>query len=469
MRSTRYAISPRTLRRTGRNGPLGDSLLETIVRQAFGPLEEHCLPGRVTVGTAEKRLLDRVVTNVCLPTATVFSGNPTDTRAPDGGTWNDRAYGDLSPHEHASWANITDEPPAREADPLDDFAPGQLWFANRETPSTIQRFKSLWESCGNLIHGYVRSAGAPQVRAYLVLRESQADAIGIRSVDSPLRYAPPIPDENAFLRELPATWKQASADDPEIAHGDLRETIDTKSRVLAYSEVYEVVGTNNFRRATYAFARPGGVETPIGKHMMVPMKKLAPGDVVLTFESPYDHVTFDFQRGLLERAGVGGRPVGSFGTSFPELAAFLKQYGDIDVPLDVLSVDVEREVLRGDGPVEILGLKIDRTSVASWGAAILVGIQLYFVSHLREWNRRKQSSSALLSVAWIGFYSGFLPRLVFLTSTIVLPSIAVVLVWRRAWTATDNFAEVASVLMSLGVLMTVWAVLKIRVRRSAAP
>lgn len=451
---------------TGRNGPLGSSLLETFVRQAFGPPGAGCIYGHVSVRDAGRVLVERSPLSVCLPNATIFSGNPSDTRAADGGSWKGRAYGDLSPGLHATWHAIPDVAPESEPNLLEDSAPGVLWFSHRETPATVQQFRSLWDNLGNLIHGYVRTSAPPDVHAFRVLSEASADSRGIHSVDSPLRNVGPIPDGSAFLEEVAVSWQLGHEDDPDFS--ETSRLIVAKSRTVTYSDVYETIGTDEFRRTAFAFARPGGTEVIPGlRHQMIPLKHLAPGDLVLTFSQSYDHVVFDFQAGLLERAGHVGRPVGSFSVAFPAMTEFVKQYGDVEVPLDVLSVDVEREIQRGDGPVEILGLKIERTSIASWGAGILVGIQLYFVSHLREWRRRHVQGQADI-VPWIGFYRGFLPRFLLLASAIVLPAVAAVLAWRRALAAGETFAELATVLLFVGIAMTSVVVVRISFTKASA-
>jgi hypothetical protein len=79
------------------------------------------------------------------------------------------------------------------------------------------------------------------------------------------------------------------------------------------------------------------------------------------------------------------------------------------------------ELQRSGDRVEFLGLKFPERVISTWGAAIIIGIQLYFWLHLRILHLRMTPTGSGLDLAWIGLYSDFLSHVVLLASACALP------------------------------------------------
>ncbi len=145
-----------------------------------------------------------------------------------------------------------------------------------------------------------------------------------------------------------------------------------------------------------------------------------------------DHFKFSAVGGKLEE-------------TFPDLYDFVKenpqmQFSDVE---RLLQIDLQRE--RSSEKVEFLGLRFRERDLASWGAGIIVIVQLYLWLHLRQLSVRVRSWAPddFIKVVWIGLYPDFFARTVSLLTASILP--VAVLLYGRVMLGFSYFVFIALV------------------------
>jgi hypothetical protein len=81
---------------------------------------------------------------------------------------------------------------------------------------------------------------------------------------------------------------------------------------------------------------------------------------------------------------------------------------------------------------EIFGVKFPVETASRWGIVVIVGIQLYLWIHLYELSPKLKGGDPGWDVAWIGVYQSLPARIVFLSSTALLPIGTIVLLGTHA-------------------------------------
>jgi hypothetical protein len=116
------------------------------------------------------------------------------------------------------------------------------------------------------------------------------------------------------------------------------------------------------------------------------------------------------------------------------------QFSDVE---RLLQSELQRE--RSSEKVEFLGLRFREMDLASWGAGIIVIVQLYLWLHLRELSVRVRSWAPddFIKVAWIGLYADFFARTVSLLTVSILP--VAVLLYGRVMLGFSYFVFIALV------------------------
>jgi hypothetical protein len=114
---------------------------------------------------------------------------------------------------------------------------------------------------------------------------------------------------------------------------------------------------------------------------------------------------------------------GKFEETFPELNEITKHYQKLELndANQILGAELQRTGER----IEFLGLKFPESFISTWGAVILLIIQLYFWLHLRTFYEYLASSETGIDVAWIGIYSDFWSRVISLITVSLLPVVIV--------------------------------------------
>lgn len=132
-------------------------------------------------------------------------------------------------------------------------------------------------------------------------------------------------------------------------------------------------------------------------------------------------VAFDAQQALqdqLRTSWLGG----AFDFSFRELSRVTEGYRNVD--LNILGIIVESEARRAGQQIETFGLKLPAAVVGVWGLPILLAVQLYFLVNLVVFAQHafaEPEPANVPPVPWIALYPGLLPRLLMLSSAVILP------------------------------------------------
>lgn len=98
--------------------------------------------------------------------------------------------------------------------------------------------------------------------------------------------------------------------------------------------------------------------------------------------------------------------------------------------MDKIQAILRTQKLTSGESIEIVGIKLGVEAVRSGGALLILGVQLYFLLHLREFVRRISPESDAWQAAWIGLYPGALAAGAFWFSAFIVPTGTVfVLCW----------------------------------------
>ena len=120
---------------------------------------------------------------------------------------------------------------------------------------------------------------------------------------------------------------------------------------------------------------------------------------------------------------------------------------------------LREEINRTSDAFEAFGLKIPAQATTLWGAVLILGVQLYLLTHLIELTRKIDAADPGWEVAWIGIYQRGLARVLFFCSAILLPPITVFVVGYKAVTLSTNITR--SVEIQAWLLMIVGGLISI--------
>jgi hypothetical protein len=109
---------------------------------------------------------------------------------------------------------------------------------------------------------------------------------------------------------------------------------------------------------------------------------------------------------------------------------------------------------------EAFGMKFPADQITIWGIVVLLCVQLYFLTYLRQLSGKLRADDAGWDVPWIGMKQSALAVCIFFVSLIVLPLLAVALLARQAITQSKDFVIIKScalfcvfaVSLALGIL-----------------
>lgn len=105
-----------------------------------------------------------------------------------------------------------------------------------------------------------------------------------------------------------------------------------------------------------------------------------------------------------------------FADAFRELDEGTNGFQDLD--FDHLKNVLRLQEKNSQDTFQAFGVRFPIETTSRWGLLILLAIQLYFWMHLAQFRSRGFSKS---DVAWIGCYSEWLPRILFLLTAVVVP------------------------------------------------
>ncbi|MDU9006931.1 hypothetical protein [Sedimentitalea todarodis] len=162
--------------------------------------------------------------------------------------------------------------------------------------------------------------------------------------------------------------------------------------------------------------RPQGAVLPINP---TPFGALRPSEpATISMVTPVEISTFDAQSAFIDYFGLEWLP-GSYALNFPELSAVAA--GNDDLYFDKVTAFIESKARQSEGEVAIFGLAIPVAKVSSWGAPIVLVMQIYFLLHLRSLLQRLYKGGEPKLAPWIGVYGDRFARVISGTSVMVMP------------------------------------------------
>lgn len=147
----------------------------------------------------------------------------------------------------------------------------------------------------------------------------------------------------------------------------------------------------------------------------------------------FDFAQFDgisYFRSILPPSLRNSLRSGLFSESFPELNELTKDRQAAS--FDVWKRAIKAELDRGGETFEAFGLRVPSEVATVWGGVIMLGVQIYFLSHLLELKRKLRPEDPGWDVAWVGIYGGWLAKAMTFMSTALLPVGAVSLLAYKA-------------------------------------
>jgi len=90
--------------------------------------------------------------------------------------------------------------------------------------------------------------------------------------------------------------------------------------------------------------------------------------------------------------------------------------------LDAIQRIVQSELERSKDVFQAFGVTFPIETTGVWGIFIVLSVQVYFLFHLAEFRKKTMSN---VSVAWIGLYRSWGPRLLFSLTAFLMPVLVV--------------------------------------------
>ncbi|HEX8831968.1 MAG TPA: hypothetical protein VF705_12420, partial [Longimicrobium sp.] len=110
---------------------------------------------------------------------------------------------------------------------------------------------------------------------------------------------------------------------------------------------------------------------------------------------------------------------GTYEQSFADLDYF---FGDAErVPLSEATAFLKGRIENGSADVQVVGIPLPSRLLVSGGFALLIGLQLYFLLHLRAILRRCHVNAPAPEIAWIGAYDDLVSWFCYTASVCALP------------------------------------------------
>lgn len=141
---------------------------------------------------------------------------------------------------------------------------------------------------------------------------------------------------------------------------------------------------------------------------------------------------------------------GTFAEAFPDLNTITKDRQAAS--FKVWDQALRDEIDRTSDSFEAFGLKIPAQATTLWGLALILGVQLYMLTHLIELTRKIDIADPGWEVAWIGIYQHRLARIIFFASAIVLPPLTVLLIAHKGVALTVDTTR-SAVIQTWGTMI----------------
>jgi len=109
-----------------------------------------------------------------------------------------------------------------------------------------------------------------------------------------------------------------------------------------------------------------------------------------------------------------------FDANFHDLTESTKDFADID--FGHMQAILAHNMQNTRETFEAFGVKFPIETASQWGILVILAIQLYFSVHMAEYRKRGFKMS---TVAWIGTYSGAVPKALFIITGLITPFVVV--------------------------------------------
>jgi hypothetical protein len=129
---------------------------------------------------------------------------------------------------------------------------------------------------------------------------------------------------------------------------------------------------------------------------------------------------------------------GSFDESFSDLNSLSK--GIDSLKMTQLVGHLAELRAAGYESVEILGVKLPKDFLATWGLLILLGLQIYFYAHIRQFHQTFGSERMAPFFPWIACYRSILSRIMYISSVTILPVVTALYLPFVRLTGTQHFS-----------------------------
>jgi hypothetical protein len=266
-----------------------------------------------------------------------------------------------------------------------------LWESELEVakPKSLRSFVNIWDELNQPVYIYVPTKVMDA--AMLMSGPNRFNYLLFKGWE-PIEYIQPEASDEVVLNysNKIALWALHGEDLDEARDRFGDETI---SHVLAFRDDVGIV--------------PG-----FNEDSMFDEKVFAVFIPVTTFK-----IEMSGQAALLDHLAADW-PRGSFEYSFPELSSTIGKAQDVE--FDDLELILRNLSAVDSDNFKAFGFEIPADMIAMIGLPLLASIQLYFLLHLRVFNR--EFTSVEEPFPWIGLYQQRLPHLVFMVTVTVVPS-----------------------------------------------
>lgn len=148
-------------------------------------------------------------------------------------------------------------------------------------------------------------------------------------------------------------------------------------------------------------------------------------------------ISIDPQTYLSRHVGQDWIP-GSFEKSFPALNSLTQ--GLRGLPIEqtkTLLNNVKKQHKLAEENIEVASIKIPAQLFSTWGTVIILGLQLYFLLHLRILRIRISPENEAWNYPWIALYPDLLSRLTYFVSVILFPTTIIIFLLQLQYSMKD--------------------------------
>jgi hypothetical protein len=234
---------------------------------------------------------------------------------------------------------------------------------------------------------------------------------------------------------------ESSKSDTEVSVADFRSTIEGKTPQLELQlslDPKELSDTTDEDGKQQSFSYIAQVGDDRGLMLEIPIQALK------RYEVTRDTISHHFHN----------LHTGEFQDTFADLASASDAMSDL--PLQDIKEFVHDEAAKGPEIFEVFGMKFPAGQVTLWGIILLLSIELYFFTYLRQLAGKLSPDDPGWDVPWIGMDGSTLGQTILFVTLVPLPIAALTLLAVRRATSlfvvsSDKSASIFTLLRSLNL------------------